>query len=424
MTKREILTQLESQDWYLSDQQKVALKKLLMDYEFSRSDIPYLKKIAERNDLRLKKLAAGWWKKQKQLEIVAERKEKSKTYYDPLDPNKRVVVIGKRFHRTENGILVDMPDFSFPEGIELPAGRRNHVIINFPDWVTVEIGENGKEAYAKDEKGEILHTYRYPVVTVKGHKPYRVFLYGDFVREETNYKKINWSADETWEYGSHAEEAIFVTNGNDLGMRVSAKAAQHELQAWDDTDTSGTNDQDSMMYANNPTTNYSSDTLQTGKWTNNTTRRSLIDWTMPSDPGGTVTDVDMDLTTNTKVGGQNTVIQELTETWVDNQVTWSRRSTGNTWTTAGGTTAGINIDEVNCAADETTYTFGIMGSNADNPLTLDWTDSFGLLIRDKVESTSPGSLVYFDDGDGESDPPLLTVTYTAGGSSRRIFNIA
>jgi len=420
MTKAEILAQAKLQKGVLSDGQIQDMKKLLSRYEVKPNDIKYLKRLVEINGFEYEKVA-GWYKNQHSLEQTEKRSATSKEYFHPTDDTKRVIVqSSKAMHAWDGTQFIDLPELAFPDGKVLASGQRNHKVIVFPGWAVLDVKADGSEAYLYDQAGTLLMTYTQPVVTLNGEYPYTVSLDGEFVRYETKANYVNWSIGETIERNPQAQDAYFVSQGTTLGFRVSAQASKYELQAWDDT-TAGTLVQDLFIYGNNPTSNYNAtEPLATGKHANGTgPRRWPMDISTPSDPGGTITDVEVEITTNYVYNGGGGAfildVHELTRSdWVDSQATYNIYKTGSNWTTAGGDFSATVIDSITTGTNSTAYTFYLMGASATNPLTIGWSETVNLLGKSANESAN--TMAYYD-ASWQTNPATVLITYTAGGGA-------
>lgn len=184
--------------------------------------------------------------------------------------------------------------------------------------------------------------------------------------------------------------------------------------------TTATVNKESMMYSGNTTTNYSTDTLQTGRSSNSYLRRWVMQITLPADPGGTITDVALNLTTNYVSGSMTLNIHELTQTaWVETEVSWANYASGSAWTSAGGDYNATVIDSVLANVNSTEYTVYLMGSSATNPLTLNWGDTVHIIGKSSNESTT--ALSYFD-ALSQTNVPTVDVTYTPNATNIKSIN--
>lgn len=418
MSKQAFLDTVKAQNYILTEAQKAKVKSFLIENEVSRDDIPELKKIAEKNGVDFKK-GVEWYKKQTNLEDATKRTANSKEFQDPTDETKRVIVMGGAGRHAWNGTeWVDRPKLSFPSGKVLPAGKTNHEILTVPEWVKLSVNEDGTEAYAYDQKDSLLMTYTHPIVTMNGEFPYEISLDGKFQRYGEKITDVDSLINETIVRNKKAQDAKFVVRGNQLGFQISKKASEFELQAWDDT-TAGTLDGDTFLDSINSTSNYSSAAeIQTIRY-GGRIQRSVLEWTLPSDPGGTVTDVKMTLTTSFNQGSNLHDVHEVTESGaVISQMTWNNYATGSAWSTGGGDFSGTIIDSFTCSADETAYDSYLMGAGASNPLTLDWGDSVMVVVKRNNETTNTLNRSYWSsDENGDGSGPTLEITYTAGGGS-------
>ena len=422
MSKQAFLDTVKAQNYILTEAQKAKVKSFLIENEVSREDIPELKKIAKANNIKVNK-DSGWWKKQaKNLEIREKRDTFNKTLYDPTDETKRVLVASSTpLHYFDGTEYHELPDLSFPNGKVLPKGRTKHLIKKIPAWARMEVNKDSSEAYLYDKADTLLATYKYPTVTLNGEYPYTITNNGEFVRygvKPTDHRPFEG---EEIERNPKCEDAKFAVDGDNFGFIVSKKASRFELQAWDDTDTSSTVVKDNTMFNNqSANSNYGSDVLFAGVAGDNRKVRPIMHFTLPSDPGGTITDVDVEIRVCLLyLSGKTVNVHELTQTaWDESTSCWNNYSTGNAWTSPGGDFDSTIISTVNIAS-VASHTLPVMGDSATNPLTLDWGDDLHLLLQ-ATNETSKG-MSYIDSKEattgGTKISPYLTITYTAGGGS-------
>ena len=195
------------------------------------------------------------------------------------------------------------------------------------------------------------------------------------------------------------------------------------------TDTSAVNNKDAFIRKFDPTVNRGSltDLHVFNRNDNNDIRRSIIHFTLPSDPGGTVTDVSLYLYgfAGSKFGATpwKVNVHQLTQTgWVESQNTWNRYATGLNWATAGGDYNTTVIDQIDGVGNHSAWVkFDIMGGSALNPLSLTWGDELHLLLKVDSETGGIGNWLeenyYSKEFSTPSLRPYLEVTYTTGGGA-------
>lgn len=167
---------------------------------------------------------------------------------------------------------------------------------------------------------------------------------------------------------------------------------------------SGTSDANTWEF--NPNTNYgTASTFTIGHWDGTTdTRRGYIAFAgLSSVPAGTVSDARIRLYVTANNNTQTYDIHRLTAAFVESQITWNDRSTGNAWTVAGGdydasvlTTLTVNNSHVG--------TYIEISGAALTALVQDWLDgvvsNFGLIIKSAVETGSPNAAATFGAREG------------------------
>lgn len=111
-------------------------------------------------------------------------------------------------------------------------------------------------------------------------------------------------------------------------------------------------------------------------------------------------------------------IYPLTQSWVEGQTTWTVRSTGNNWTSAGGTfnNTAYATQTVNASTAGTQNTFNITALieywQANRGVTSPRPDEMGFLVKQTIETTVNKSVKFGSSENTTSGyAPLLTVTY-------------
>lgn len=188
-----------------------------------------------------------------------------------------------------------------------------------------------------------------------------------------------------------------------------------------DSATSSLNDE-TMIDSSTPTTNNSTQDVVAchsygGAGGSN---HALFNFTLPSG-SGTITDVKLYLY---KVGGGTTALQydlhkiKRTDLSIA-QTTWNIYKTGSNWDTAGATGANdydsTIIDTGNASQSLNSWTnYVLMGTGADNSLTLAWEDTVSVMIK---PNSYPGDSNYTQWASSEatdsSKHPYLEITFTA-----------
>ena len=178
---------------------------------------------------------------------------------------------------------------------------------------------------------------------------------------------------------------------------------------------------DTYVEKDNPTTNRDTDIairLDTGDGTDAQTNRMMFKITMPSDPGNaTITDITLNVYHGSVIDDrtvQSVDAHEITTAYVDSEVTWNEYSSGNNWTTGGGDYNATIIDSIDYPSSSPAWMqLALQGSEADNPLSLDWDDVVYILLKCKDETSGDRSQMYGHSKENTSNnKPYIEVTYT------------
>jgi hypothetical protein len=95
--------------------------------------------------------------------------------------------------------------------------------------------------------------------------------------------------------------------------------------------------QDSYIVQDSAAQNFGSATELRTRTNSGRERRTLIGFNLPSlPPSSTLVSSTLRLYETTTLVGQTITLYRLTNSWVGSQVTWNQRSSGNSWSTAGG----------------------------------------------------------------------------------------
>lgn len=147
---------------------------------------------------------------------------------------------------------------------------------------------------------------------------------------------------------------------------------------------------DAYISIQDPTTNYGTLTALFTRSSGETgNRHAWLNLTTPADPGGAganvVTDVVLYLYVITNPGqtDDTTEIHQVTRSnCVESQITWNKCNSTQSWTSPGGDYSATIIDtSASCNTDNSYLPFYLMGTNSDNPLTIDWGQQVDLLIK-------------------------------------------
>lgn len=185
---------------------------------------------------------------------------------------------------------------------------------------------------------------------------------------------------------------------------------------------------DTFITGFQPTTNKNSDgRIIVGDFGGGDNSRGLLRFTLPSDPNGSGSVIDlMELELYYYDGNGTTVDINVYEdsgntpstAWVDSQATWNVYSSGNNWTASGALSdfSSTIIDTTAVlynAGVDARYYWQLVGTGSTNPITVTWGDTLNLLVR---APSSASENRYFEDTEsaGTSTDPKLIITYSLG----------
>lgn len=128
----------------------------------------------------------------------------------------------------------------------------------------------------------------------------------------------------------------------------------------------------------------------------------------------------------------STSIYQMTQSWIESQTTWNIRSTGNNWTSAGGTfnsTTAFATLNIPRTTNGTQYIYNVKNlvdywqlNRSMSPVR---PDSMGLMIKQTNETTLDKKLQFGTSENGTaSNMPMLTVYYRTLGTCTTIVNRA
>jgi|GEM_PF-4984008 len=200
----------------------------------------------------------------------------------------------------------------------------------------------------------------------------------------SHYPSIGPDMETLWEDGNATWVNVSSSSNATVSGNVNLSLTSH-------TNILSINNKDAYINENSENYNYGSDT---DLWVGDAhTRHSVMDWTLPSG-SGEITSIRLFLWKYDNQGSANRNIQlhELEEDFVESEVTWDDKETGTSWGTAGGTYNPVIIDEIPRTTSEGLWrSWYIVGSGADDPLVLDWGETFRILLRWSYESGFVGN---------------------------------
>ncbi len=153
--------------------------------------------------------------------------------------------------------------------------------------------------------------------------------------------------------------------------------------------------------------------LHIRRWTASWSKRIVIHFDLAGSlPGGvTITNAQLCLTAYSVSHSMQVAVHELMETWVENQVSWLYKQTGQNWASQGGTFNSGQVASVAIAAGFTGEKCWDVTSSAagyyDTP-----SQNYGWLLRDSNDASGAGEAAFFRSFEyGSGAAPRLQVTY-------------
>lgn len=202
------------------------------------------------------------------------------------------------------------------------------------------------------------------------------------------------------------------------------------------TDTTSTNNKDTYIdgYSKNVDNNYgTNESLNLYNYATWQIQRILLNFTLPS-LSGVISDVKLYTYCYDVGSAQNTSkyidIHQCLRNWTEAGATWNKYDGTNYWTTAGCGSAGNDynstiIDSINTISSANQWrTFVLMGTGADNPLTLNWGDTVNLFIKAKEDTTAHDVCELWRSKEYTADTtkrPYLEITYTSPSNFFQLF---
>ena len=364
------------------------------------------------------------WREHPELEILEKRTHEEK-HFGVLNSDKIVMIksSGLLHAKTNEGfkdIQTELPDFNFPEGKDLNLAEDKHYMLELPSWGNAVVEENGKVVRVYDLDGVSIFKYHSPLITHDGELPYEIQDLNGVKIKDGLAKDLKF--DQKLIRKTTAEDADFEVSDNKLYFKLKADTKiktenKKTVKAWDDTDTSSTNNADTFVRQQTPTTNLGTNTVVTIYNASGLRYNAFFRFTM-SAGSGSISDVKLYLY-NVELGASLSAdVQEMTTTdWVENQATYNIYKTGSNWTTSGGDFSATIIDTTAVTSTSAWYNWVLMGTGATNPLTLDWSDVINIALRVIAGDTSGSQYANFATKEYATSGfrPYLEITYTPGG---------
>lgn len=359
-------------------------------------------------------------------ELKALRSHNTKDFPHPTEQGKRIKIqYGGLLHAyTDKGfedIDKELPNYSFPEAKELTSVSSNYFIMNLPAWGTVKVENGGKVVRVFDKKNVSIFRYSNPIVIEKGKAPYKII-------DEKGKKVIDaYSRDEPFDIleeslvnSDDVDEGTYEVIGNALYIKLPPTLKNNfPLQAYDATDTASTNNGDTFLYQDQPTTNYgTSVAISLGERSTEPTTdhncRGIFDWTLSSG-SGTISLIKLYAYCYYYNRAITVNVHELSQAsaLVEAEATWSIWKTGSSWATPGGDYSGTVVDTTSISGIDTWFSWVLQGAGATNPIAgLTWESNFDLLLKEAsdVGGTTVNNVYSKNNA---SNRPYIEITYTA-----------
>lgn len=340
------------------------------------------------------------WQNSPQLENTELRTYTTKDFAHPTNPTKRIKIENSALLHYFDEEFIDIPKLPFPEGTEITLEKDKHFMLDLPEWGEAKVENKGKEVRVYDKKGVSIYVFRNPLVVEKGINPYKVVKDGIKIKE-TKDPKEKIETGESIEVSDEAVSVNFTVENNKLYFELP-EGLIYPLEAYDDTDSNSTNTKDTWFAEDVATTNFGTSVVLLSKTDGSGNRgRSVITFDL-SAGSGTISDVKLYLYA-TWAGADNIEVRETTGAWEEYVVTW------NDFYSSYNATV---IDVIVSSAGWMEWI--LMGTGADNPLTLTWEDTVDLFV--KMDSTGEGATSngaeYYSRESAETEKPYIEITYT------------
>jgi len=361
------------------------------------------------------------WKINPQLEDQNKRTYTTKEFEIPTEPTKKLLIQSSvLLHYHDGKSFKDLTDLSFPEGKLLSIEVPTPYIMDLPDWGEAKVEKNGKQVRVYDKQNQPIYIFKDPFVISEGLKPYEIVNINDG-------SHIAYTTDTTQDLGIDKkiirrteliDECNFGVLDNQLYLELPKVLKNtYPLQAYDDVDTSSTNNKDSYLQENTPDTTKGHQAYMYLYRDNAVRVRPVMDWTLSSG-SGSISSIRLYLYCDgvgagSGMSGVQVDIHELTQVFIENEVTWNVYSTGNPWASPGGDFSGTIIDSIVWPNDDNdVWRYFDLGSGATNPISgLTWGSIVDLLIKFNTELTGYAA-EYINSKEAGSNNPYLEIIYT------------
>lgn len=217
-----------------------------------------------------------------------------------------------------------------------------------------------------------------------------------------------------------------------FGVKVSELSAMSFPVVFDPTDTTATNNADTWVRENDPTSNKGGLSTMEAGFPSGDQRIMLVNFTLPADPGGVVisrVELIMFKISASSPLPRNYSVRNTIEGWIEDEVSWDNRTSLVPWTTPGGLFPGSAnatpiVNYTTNISDRIFDTIPLLGDGVLNPQTIDWTDELPLVIHpvlgecslcfNSTESSSSRTIYVTKENGSAEVIPFISITFTAG----------
>jgi hypothetical protein len=360
------------------------------------------------------------------IELLEKRTHNTKTFLPNENNGNLVLQVGaSNYHFYDGATFNEITPLPFPEG-KVINSESDLDMVDIPEWGEARLEDNGSVVRIYDKLNIPIYRFHSPVVVKNDDPLFKVVSEGkedELVRLEdlTSAKETIKTTESIVVIEENIiERPLFEIVGDKIRFKLS-KEITEPLQAYDDTDTTSTNNKDATIASNAVNSNFGTANSLGVCYLSTSKQRRLVNFTLPS-VSGTISLIKYYMNANGVSGdfGTRTLnIHQITQTsWTESGVTWNKYDGTNNWATAGGDFSGTVIDTFSSSTTGW-HNWTIQGTGADNPLSLSFGDSVHLLVKDSAEDSGSGDRWKNFDTKEDSTPgdrPYLEITYTPGGT--------
>jgi hypothetical protein len=282
------------------------------------------------------------WRHHPELEDRSKRTHDTKDFQDPDNPNRRIVIQSSGLlHAYTNlgyqDIETELPSYEFPDGITASEDAGEYPVLDLPSWGTAKVEDNGATVRVYDKLGVSIFVYRNLIAVPVDVAPYEVYSNGNKIQCVFS-DSVQLTLGQELRKSPSAQDLTWAVKDGKLYAEFAAPQ-QGNVQLYDATDTSSTDNGDGIIKQADPNSNLSTDTdLYVVGDTGDQPMRTLLKFTLASG-AGSISDIKLYLykTSNAGTTAYNNELHQITQTGYDPAtVTWNKYDGTNNWTNAGG----------------------------------------------------------------------------------------